>query len=62
MEGVRRDVYGRLIKVVGSSLRQARKLRKLLGEEAAGLRENLEHFGGLVGRVVSQARKRVLDG
>jgi IS5 family transposase len=61
-EAARKDAYRRLLKVAGSSLKQARKVRELLGEESAGLREELARCEELVGRVVSQARRRVLEG
>ncbi len=48
--------------IVGASVRQARKVRTILGEKAGRLGEELERYEGLSARVVSQARRRVLQG
>lgn len=61
-EAARKDAYERLLKIVQASLRQAGKVREILGEEAAGLRAELERYEGLLKQVVSQTRKRVLEG
>ncbi len=59
-EAARKGAYRQLLEVAEASVRQAGKVRELLGEEA--LREELERYEGLLGRVVSQARRRVLGG
>jgi IS5 family transposase len=59
-EAARTGADRRLLEVAEASVRQAGKARELLGEEA--LREELERYEGLLGRVVLQARRRVLAG
>jgi IS5 family transposase len=59
-----RDAYRRLLGVACTSLRQARRLRKVLVESAASraLRHKLSHGAGLVKRVLGQTRRRMLAG
>jgi transposase, IS5 family len=59
-----RSAHERLIGVAQAALDQADKARELLGEaQRTGLpSEKLEHYGGLLGRVVEQSRRRVLEG
>lgn len=60
-----KDAYQRLLGVAKASLKQARKVRKMLPAAAAaqrGLAEELERFEGLVERVVDQTERRVLQG
>ncbi len=62
IEEARRELYGRLLGIAGASLRQAGRVREMLPDLQAGLARELERFEGLVGRVVSQARRRLLQG
>ena len=63
---VLKDAYERLIGVAKASLRQARKVHKMLQEETEARRrslaDELERFEGLVERVVEQTKRRVLQG
>jgi IS5 family transposase len=65
-EGVRQGAYQRLIAVAEATLRQARTLRDHLAGEskgaADGLARKIDQFLPLVGQVISQTRRRVLDG
>ncbi len=61
-EAARKAAYRRLLEVAEASLKQAGKVRKLLGEEAAGLGQELERYEGLLKRVIRQATRRVLEG
>ena len=58
-----RSAHERLIGVAQAALDQAGKARELLGEaQRSGLpSEKLEHYGGLLWRVVEQSRRRVLE-
>jgi len=62
IEEARRELYGRQLGIAGASLRQAERVRKMLPDSQSGLARDLERFEGLVGRVVSQARRRILQG
>jgi len=66
VEGERKGAYERLLGVAEASLGQAGKVRESLtgqsGRVAEGLAPRLEHFEGLVGKVVEQARRRVIRG
>ena len=64
-----RGAYSKLLKVARSSIEQASKLVELLaevpaanGQKATALREDIEHFSGLLARVISKTRRRVLEG
>lgn len=60
-EAARKAAYRRLLEVAKASLRQAHQVRELLSEKASGLRGALERYEGLLGRVVSQTRRRVFQ-
>lgn len=62
IEEARRELYGRLLGIAGASLRQAKRVREILPNSQSGLAHELERFEGLVGKAVSQARRRVLEG
>lgn len=62
IEEVRGELYRRLLGIAGASLRQAERVRKMLPDSRAGLARELERFESLVGRVMSQTRRRVLEG
>jgi transposase, IS5 family len=60
-----RAAYQRLIEVAKASIRQAERVRSMLEAEAPStqkISEELSHFAGLLERVVSQTRRRVLEG
>jgi len=61
-----RAAYERLVEVARASIRQAERVRSMLEVEvpSAGkkISEELSHFAGLLGRVVSQTERRVLKG
>lgn len=64
-----RQAYGQLLKVAHTSIKQAERLVELLTEvpastkqKAASLREDIEHFSGLVSRVIAQTNRRVFEG
>ena len=61
-EAARKGAYERLLEVAEASARQAGKVRELLGEGAAKLREQFERYERLIDRVVKQTRARVLEG
>ena len=59
------EAYERLIKIAKATIRQAGRVGSMLEEApSAGkkISEELSHFAGLLERVVSQARRRVLEG
>lgn len=63
------EAYGRLMKVARTSVEQAQQLTELLEEVAesgkqkvSSLREDIEHFAGLLTRVISQTKRRVVEG
>ena len=62
IEEVRGELYRRLLGIAGASLRQAERVRKMLPDSRAGLARELERFESLVGRVMSQTRRRILQG
>lgn len=61
-EAARKTAYRRLLEVAEASLKQAGRVRKLLDEGASGLSRELEHYEGLLGQVVKQTQRRVLEG
>jgi IS5 family transposase len=59
-----RAAYERLIEVGRASIKQAERVQSML-QEAPGSRrlpEELSHFAGLLEQVISQSRRRVLEG
>jgi transposase, IS5 family len=59
-----RAAYERLIEVARASIKQAERVQSML-QEAPGSRrlpEELSHFAGLLEQVISQSRRRVLEG
>ncbi len=66
VEGERKGAYERLLEIAEASRKQAGKVRESLleqsGEIAEGLAQKLEHFEGLVGKVIEQTRRRVIEG
>src|SRR5215211_5573850 len=59
-----REAYQRLIDVGRASIKQAERVQSML-QEAPGSRrvpQELSHFAGLLERVISQSRRRVLEG
>src|SRR5215218_5496894 len=59
-----REAYQRLIEVGRASIKQAERVQSML-QEAPGSRrvpQELSHFAGLLERVISQSRRRVLEG
>ncbi len=62
IEEARGELYRRLLGIAGASLRQAERVRKMLPDSQSGLARKLEHLEGLVRRVVSQTRRRVIEG
>jgi transposase, IS5 family len=59
-----RAAYERLIEVGRASIKQAERVQSML-QEALGSRrlpEELSHFAGLLEQVISQSRRRVLEG
>jgi transposase, IS5 family len=57
-----KGAYERLVEVAKASLRQAGKVRQMLPPKAPrGLAVELERLEGLLGRVVGQTERRVLD-
>jgi IS5 family transposase len=65
-EGIRRATYERLIRVAETTIKQARAVRDRLMQALQGANEGLareiDRFLPLVEQVVSQTRRRVLDG
>lgn len=64
-----REAYDKLLKVARTSVEQAEQLLKLLGEVAEGgkqkataIRNDIEYFSNLLGRVISQTERRVFEG
>lgn len=59
-----KGAYERLMGIAEASLRQARKVRKMLlpEETRRGLVDEFERFEGMVERVVDQTERRVLNG
>jgi IS5 family transposase len=61
-----RAAYGRLVEVARASMRQAERVRSMLEVEvpSAGkkISEEISHFAQLLERVISQTRRRVLEG
>lgn len=59
-----REAYERLVEVAKASIKQAERVRTLIEEvpRSQKISEGLFHFAGLLERVVSQARRRVLEG
>jgi IS5 family transposase len=60
-----RAAYERLIEVGRASIKQAERVQSMLQEEAPGSRrlpEELSHLAGLLEQVISQSRRRVLEG
>jgi IS5 family transposase len=59
-----RAAYERLVEVARASIRQAGRVRSMLEEVpcAQKISEEISHFAGLLERVVSQTRRRVLEG
>ncbi len=66
VEEGRKGAYERLLEITEASRKQAGKVRESVleqsGRMAEGLAEKLEQFEGLVGKVVEQARRRVIGG
>jgi hypothetical protein len=60
-----RAAYGRLVEVARASIKQAGQVQSML-QEAPGSRrrlpEELSRFAQLLGQVISQSRRRVLEG
>lgn len=57
-----KGAYERLVEVAKASLKQAKKVRQMLPPKARrGLAVELERLEGLLGRVVGQTERRVLD-
>lgn len=59
------EAYERLLKIAKATMRQAGQVRSMLQEApSAGkkISEEISHFAGLLKRVVSQTRRRVLEG
>ncbi len=65
-EAGRRATYQRLLKVAESTLKQAETVQTLLGEQSVAatqrLQEGLDHFVPLLKQVMTQTRRRVLEG
>lgn len=59
-----RAAYERLVEVARASMRQAGRLRSMLEEvpSAQKICEEISHFAKLLERVISQTRRRVLEG
>jgi transposase, IS5 family len=59
-----RAAYERLVEVARASMRQAGRLRSMLEEvpSAQKISEEISHFAKLLERVISQTRRRVLEG
>jgi IS5 family transposase len=60
-----RAAYQRLVEVARASMRQAGRVRSMLEVEepsAQKISEELSHFAALLERVISQTRRRVLEG
>jgi transposase, IS5 family len=59
-----RAAYERLVEVARASMRQAGRVRSMLEEEpcAQKISEEISHFMELLKRVISQTRRRVLEG
>jgi IS5 family transposase len=59
-----RAAYERLVEVARASMRQAGRLRSMLEEvpSAQKISEEISHFAELLERVISQSRRRVLEG
>jgi IS5 family transposase len=59
-----RAAYERLVEVARASMRQAGRLRSMLEEvpSAQKISEEISHFAELLQRVISQSRRRVLEG
>jgi transposase, IS5 family len=59
-----RAAYERLVEVARASMRQAGRLRSMLEEvpSAQQISEEISHFAKLLERVISQTRRRVLEG
>ncbi len=60
-----RAAYKRLVEVATSSIKQAERVRSMLEVEvpsAQKISEEISHFAKLLERVISQTRRRVLEG